>query len=244
MVESQKSKLCETVRFNSFCYCGRASGISASAEEGHQCSVHSIAFEKMRNLLWVVIVMSGSWICIEGLSPPTINAVGSSAHIDGRLRISSPMRRMSRRAPLNQQGSDIEPNEPARRRGERRRRAERGFLPLLLTATVVPSLLFAPGPAEAAPFQEVAPNYSSSFRRLSETESFKSLRREPVLARAVKEVRDLQELQDSRLEKCADRYVDSANLGIFANFVVRPYIPSWSDPKRGVLGAVLYVWRE
>ena len=153
----------------------------------------------MKNPL--LIVLFGSLICIEGLSPSVANAVGSSANKNGRLSRNSSM---SRR-PLNQQG-DIGPNVLARRRGERRRCAESGILSLLLSATVAPSLLFAPLRASAAPFHEVAPNYSIDFRRrLSETEEFKSLRREPVLSRAVREVRDLQDLQDSRLDKCADR---------------------------------------
>lgn len=156
----------------------------------------------MKNLILLSVVISCS-LCIEGLSHSTVNAARSSAHKNG-VRVSSPMR-MSR-CPRNQQG-DMGTNEPARRRRERSRRKDRGILPLLLSATVAPSLLFAPGRVEAAaPFHEVAPNYPiSDFRRLSETESFKSLRREPVLSRAAKEVRDLQELQDSRLEKCADR---------------------------------------
>lgn len=68
-------------------------------------------------------------------------------------------------------------------------------------------------PASAAPFNEFpllpnptttkavsSPNYS-----LSESDAFKMLRREPILSGAVKEIHDLQDLQDDRLKQCEDK---------------------------------------
>lgn len=70
-----------------------------------------------------------------------------------------------------------------------------------------------PEPASAAPFGEyplltipssskVAPNQSYN---LPDTDAFKMLRREPRLSGAVKELKELQELQDNRLEACEDK---------------------------------------
>jgi len=41
--------------------------------------------------------------------------------------------------------------------------------------------------------------------KLSDTKEFKNLRRELPVSRAVKELNDLKDLQDSRLDACADR---------------------------------------
>ena len=66
--------------------------------------------------------------------------------------------------------------------------------------------------ASAAPFNEfpILPNPSSSAKvvpNISDTNAFKLLPRErqPPLAGAVKEIKDLQELQDSRLDACVEK---------------------------------------
>ena len=61
--------------------------------------------------------------------------------------------------------------------------------------------------ASAAPFNEfpILPNPSSSAKvvpNISDTNAFKMLPREPG---AVKEIKDLQELQDSRLDACVEK---------------------------------------
>ena len=64
--------------------------------------------------------------------------------------------------------------------------------------------------ASAAPFIDM-PNPAASKvtensgYSLSDTAAFKLLPRQPVLSGAVKELRDLQDLQDDRLAACADK---------------------------------------
>ena len=84
-------------------------------------------------------------------------------------------------------------------------------------ATIATSAIMAMGILAASPLPSHASDASPSditasiLRRqivstkLSETEAFQNLRREPPTTRALRELTQLQDLQDARLDACADR---------------------------------------
>ena len=89
--------------------------------------------------------------------------------------------------------------------------AHNAMATIVTAATVMATgiVLTSPLPSSAA---DVSPSdiTTSILRRqmttkLSESEAFKTLRREPPTSRAMRELTELQELQDARLDACADR---------------------------------------
>eukprot|EP00568_Trieres_chinensis_P004692 CAMPEP_0183314814 /NCGR_PEP_ID=MMETSP0160_2-20130417/49726_1 /TAXON_ID=2839 ORGANISM="Odontella Sinensis, Strain Grunow 1884" /NCGR_SAMPLE_ID=MMETSP0160_2 /ASSEMBLY_ACC=CAM_ASM_000250 /LENGTH=216 /DNA_ID=CAMNT_0025480225 /DNA_START=56 /DNA_END=706 /DNA_ORIENTATION=- len=93
---------------------------------------------------------------------------------------------------------------PLRPRGVILSKATAAILLFTSSQFTVPSL------AEAMPTSIALPTDQSPAvvnMRLSETDAFKSLRRERPVSRAVRELNDLKDLQDSRLDACADRGV-------------------------------------
>lgn len=65
----------------------------------------------------------------------------------------------------------------------------------------IPSLTLSEYPSmQRLTVTRTVPNYN-----LSETDAFKSLRREPTYSGAMKELKDLQNLEDSRLASCEEK---------------------------------------
>lgn len=96
----------------------------------------------------------------------------------------------------------------------------------LLAPLLVPALVFTQNlflsPAMATPEQT---------QRLSESKEFQSLRREPKLPPGRQQIRDLQDLQDSRLEQCANRGVFWEQCFMFGES--GSYLPKEKQDDRG-----------
>jgi hypothetical protein len=76
-----------------------------------------------------------------------------------------------------------------------------------MSGVVLAIALWRPLPSIAASPESQQQPHEILTTKLSDTEAFKTLRRELPVSRAVRELNDLKDLQDSRLGTCADRGV-------------------------------------
>lgn len=71
---------------------------------------------------------------------------------------------------------------------------------------IAPMILMAALPAEDARAAPITQSTTQSISyKLSDSNAFKLLPREPSITKSAKELQDLKELEDERLDKCVDR---------------------------------------